>query len=77
MNDEPHLLTADIPQFLRERRGIKVSLSSLQKLVAPSVDQGPPIAARWGRRALFRREDVLAWADRKLQESMEQKQSGC
>jgi hypothetical protein len=60
------LLMQDIPAFIYEQRGVRISLSSLEKLCAPSVNEGPPVALYWGRRPLRRPADVLAWVDRRL-----------
>ena len=67
MSDEKYLMLQDLSEFIRERRGIRVALSSLEKMVAPANGSGPPVASRWGRRPLFRPADVLAWADARMQ----------
>jgi hypothetical protein len=49
--------------------GIPIGKSTLDKLCAPSVDQGPPVAAWWGRRAIYDSAQGLAWAERRLSAS--------
>ena len=67
MSDQKYLMLQDLPAFLHEHRGIRVALSSLEKMVAPANGSGPPVASRWGRRPLFRPAAVLAWADARVQ----------
>jgi hypothetical protein len=64
--NERYLMLKDIPAFLYEQRGIRISLSTLEKLCAPACNEGPPVASYWGRRPLRRPDDVLAWADSRL-----------
>jgi hypothetical protein len=58
-------------QLLDHQRnnGIPIGKSTLDKLCAPSVDQGPPVAAWWGRRAIYDFVQGLAWAERRLSAS--------
>jgi hypothetical protein len=46
--------------------GYPISLSYLEKLSAPSLGQGPPTSARWGRRPLYDPEEALRWAENRL-----------
>lgn len=64
---EQYLHTHDVPAFLRERMGIKLSLSSVHKYFMPSLGSGPPVAGRWGGRPLYRPADILAWAAAKIE----------
>jgi|EndMetStandDraft_8_1072994.scaffolds.fasta_scaffold1019351_2 hypothetical protein len=61
-----YLMLSDIPEFLREQRGFRISQSTLQKLTSPACNQGPPVSSRWGRRVLFEPDAVLAWFDSRL-----------
>ena len=54
-----------LPNFLREH-GHPYSKSTLDKLCAPSIDQGPPVDAWIGNRPLYDPEAVLAWAEARL-----------
>jgi hypothetical protein len=46
--------------------GYPISDSLLDKLCAPSVGQGPPVAGWWGRRPLYDLDDAIAWAESRL-----------
>jgi hypothetical protein len=48
--------------------GFPISMGKLNKLCAPSVNQGPPIDSWWGERALYRLEPCIAWAEAKLKD---------
>jgi hypothetical protein len=50
---ERFLIMQDIPTFIYEQRGIRISLSSLEKLCSPAVNEGPPLAS-YCRRPLRR-----------------------
>lgn len=43
--------------------GFPISISKLNKLCAPSVNQGPPIAGWWGPRPLYELDNGIAWAE--------------
>jgi hypothetical protein len=51
--------------YLRER-GIPIGDSTLDKLCMPSADEGPPVAAWWGRRPLYNPKKALAWAEARM-----------
>jgi hypothetical protein len=51
--------------YLREL-GIPIGDSTLDKLCMPSANQGPPVAAWWGRRPLYDPADALAWAEARM-----------
>jgi hypothetical protein len=42
--------------------GFPVSEATLNKLCAPKVNQGPPIAQFWGKRPLYQPAPALEWA---------------
>jgi hypothetical protein len=50
---------------LREH-GIPLGKSTLDKLCAPSVHHGPPVAAWWGRRPLYDFDEGIEWAEQRL-----------
>ena len=56
-DDEPFLTESEAAEILR------VSARTLRRWRA--VDSGPPVAGYAGRRALYRRSDLLAWLRRK------------
>jgi hypothetical protein len=62
-----YLMLRDVPEYLWEQRGFRISHSTLQKLSAPGCSQGPPVAGHWGRRVLFDPAEVLRWFDGRLQ----------
>ena len=43
--------------------GFPISDSTLNKVCAPSVNQGPPIAGWWGRRPLYDLDAGIVWAE--------------
>jgi hypothetical protein len=51
--------------YLREQ-GFPLGLSTLTKLCAPTVNAGPPVAAWFGRRALYEPPAALEWAKSRL-----------
>jgi hypothetical protein len=51
---------------LRER-GYPITKSKLDKMCAPSVNQGPPIDSWWGPRPLYDLDQGIAWAEALLQ----------
>jgi len=54
-----------IAAYLREH-GVPVGDSTLDKLCMPTVNEGPPVAAWWGRRPLYDPEEALAWAESRM-----------
>jgi hypothetical protein len=67
---EKYLTRRQLADLLKER-GYPVSLSSLNKLGAPAIGQGPKVAAYWpgrGRhpRPLYKAADGIEWAERQL-----------
>jgi hypothetical protein len=46
--------------------GIPLGKSTLDKLCAPSIHQGPPVAAWWGRRPLYNFDEGIEWAEQRL-----------
>lgn len=52
----------ELAQFLTEK-GYRTSIHLLNRLCQPSVNQGPPVAGRWGPADLYDDEPALAWAE--------------
>jgi hypothetical protein len=63
------LFQKDIAPFLRSL-GYAYSTSQIDKLCAPAVNKGPPVALWHGPRPLRTPEDVIAWAERRLRDRM-------
>jgi hypothetical protein len=59
---EVYLTLHDIPMFLREKTGIKISYSTLSKWCSPAINKGPQPFGYWGPRPYFSPNDVLSWA---------------
>jgi hypothetical protein len=59
---EQFLHTQDVPAFLREHVGIKISVSTVYKRFMPSSGEGPKPAGYWSGRPVYRPSDVLDWA---------------
>jgi hypothetical protein len=58
----PPLLTRQQMLAFLNANGIPIGESTLEKFCSPRVNQGPPVSAWWGRRALYEQKSVLAWA---------------
>jgi hypothetical protein len=63
------LFQQDIGPFLRAL-GYAYSTSEINKLCAPSVNEGPPRALWHGPRPLRTPDDVIAWAEKRFQVRM-------
>lgn len=50
-------------QYLTENRGLPVAKGTLQKWATTG---GGPVYRRFGKRAVYRQEDLDAWAEEKL-----------
>jgi hypothetical protein len=59
------LTRRQLAAFLREC-GFPVGNSTLDKLCAPSINQGPPACAMWGKRPLYEPTAGIAWAESRL-----------
>jgi hypothetical protein len=71
LETEQYLHVADIPAFLYQQMGIRISVSTLHKKLMPSLGTGPKPAGRWGGRPIFRPADILRWAQSQIGESRE------
>jgi hypothetical protein len=67
--ESPLMTRERLHEYLNNDLGIPVGKSTLVKLCAPACGEGPPIAAWWGKRPLYRRADAKAWAERRLRKS--------
>ena len=65
MPTTPRMTRKQLGAFLRER-GYPVSVSVLNKLCAPAVDDGPPVAGWWGDRPLYDPQAAIEWAERRV-----------
>lgn len=63
------LLTRE--QLLHElnARGYPMSASYFTKICAPSRNEGPPPAKKWGKRPLYDLDAALAWAESRCKSS--------
>ena len=68
---EAYLHVSDIPAFLFEKMGVRVTVSTLHKKFMPSLGTGPKPVGRWGGRPIFRPADILEWARGQIRESRE------
>src|SRR6516225_8191909 len=57
----PQLTRAQLKDYLNAH-GFPIGAGSLDKICAPSSNNRPPIARRWGRRDLYERDAILPWA---------------
>lgn len=65
MTSRSLLTRKQLAEKLRDT-GYPIGDSTLAKLCAPSVGEGPPVAAYWGRRPLYKFDDGVAWAVARL-----------
>jgi hypothetical protein len=65
MNPARRMTRRQIAAYLREQ-GVPVGDSTLDKLCMPTVNEGPPVAAWWGRRPLYDPDEALAWAEARM-----------
>ncbi len=67
--EKEFLFQQDVAPFLRAL-GYAYSTSEINKLCAPAVNKGPPIALWHGPRPLRTPDAVIAWAEQRLQARM-------
>jgi hypothetical protein len=67
--EKEFLFQQDIGPFLRSL-GYAYINSEINRLCSPAVNEGPRIALRHGSRALRIPDDVIAWAEKRLQTRM-------
>jgi hypothetical protein len=63
--NSPRLTRKQLGERLREL-GYPIGNSTLAKICAPAIGQGPPVAAWWGRRPLYDEDGAVAWAEARL-----------
>jgi len=52
----------ELAPFLTSK-GFKTSVSKLNRICSPAVNQGPPVVGRWGGSDLYDDETSLEWAE--------------
>jgi hypothetical protein len=62
MNSKPRMTRRQLAAHLREL-GYPISDSVMNKLCAPAVGEGPPVAVWWGNRPLYDVDAGIAWAE--------------
>jgi hypothetical protein len=67
--EKAFLFQQDIGPFL-QALGYAYSTSEINRLCSPAVNEGPPIALWNGPRPLRTPDDVIAWAEKRLQARM-------
>jgi hypothetical protein len=67
MNTKPRLTRKQLGAHLRQQ-GFPIGDSTLTKVCAPSIGEGPPVAAWWGRRPLYDPDAGIAWAESRLRQ---------
>jgi hypothetical protein len=63
--EKRHYTRKELGAELR-KRGFPISDSTLNKLCAPAINRGPPVAGWFGIFALYNLEDGIAWAEARL-----------
>jgi hypothetical protein len=58
-----YITRKQIAPTLRERLGIPIGESTIDKMCAPTVNKGPPVAVWMGVRPLYDPDEVLAWGE--------------
>jgi hypothetical protein len=65
MSTKPRHTRRRLAERLREL-GYPIGNSTLAKICAPAIGQGPPVAAWWGNRPLYDEDEAIAWAEARL-----------
>jgi hypothetical protein len=52
--------------------GFPIGDGTLNKLCMPTANEGPPVAAWWGRRPLYDPDEVLTWAEARMRPGHQQ-----
>jgi hypothetical protein len=60
------LTRKELAAFLRDEHGYPVGDSTINKLCAPTVNEGPPVVGWWGNRPLYDPDEGVAWAEARL-----------
>ncbi len=75
-SDDTRLTRSEAPEFLKAR-GFRITKTALEMFATRG--NGPPYQ-KWGKRALYRASDLLAWAEARLtppaQSAAEHRQAG-
>jgi hypothetical protein len=67
MSSRKRLTRKELIIYLREQ-GYPIGDSTFEKLCMPTVNEGPPVDAWWGRRPLYDPDEALAWAERRTRQ---------
>jgi hypothetical protein len=67
MNTQRRMTRAQVCAHLRAH-GYPIGGSTMDKLCAPAVNEGPPVAAWWGRRPLYDPDEALVWAEKRTRQ---------
>ena len=67
---QEYLTMTRIPAFIWERRGLKISLSTIHKLWSPSRGKGPQPDGHWGKQPIYKPTTVLEWTDARVRQRM-------
>lgn len=63
MNDRPRLRRSEVPAYLKEKHGIPIAVTTLNKLASVG---GGPLMTYSGRIPLYHVDDLDAWAEERL-----------
>lgn len=70
ITNKPRLTRRQLAVRLREL-GYPIGNSTMTKICAPAIGQGPPVAAYWGKRPLYDLDKAIAWAEARLRPATE------
>jgi hypothetical protein len=62
MSSTKYLTREELRLKIKERTGIGIGKSTMDKRCMPSLNQGPPVAAYWGNKPLYEEEPGIEWA---------------
>lgn len=64
------LTRRELAPFLSQK-GFKTSIHKLNRLCSPAINEGPPVAGRWGAADLYHPEAAVQWAEARSLAAME------
>jgi hypothetical protein len=67
MNTLRRMTRAQVCAHIRAH-GYPIGRSTMDKLCAPAINDGPPVAAWWGRRPLDDPDEALVWAEKRTRQ---------
>jgi hypothetical protein len=65
MSVPKRLTRRQLVDFLRDE-GFPVTLHAINKFCSPARNEGPPVAAYWGRLELYEPAAAVEWAEKRL-----------